>query len=436
MNKFKVITRLLVTMVMVLTFCVMASAETIELRWVFGGTSDIEMNYAQSLTEAFNKSHKDVHLTVEFIPWADIMTKLVVMARAGTPPDMAWLPPIFASDLQSMGFLTDIDEYVGNWDELEHFYDELLEQITYDGKLYTIPTMCEVVATGGHFRKDTLEALYGSANSIKTWDDWLVAFEAVHNKDMDGDGKVDTYALGVDPWDVINMFESLARNNGPMYLRDILDEDKKEQWFEVFDFLKKLSKYNLPGIESMDYKDLQRSFTEGLVVFLPYTGSWMFGNIYEINPDVVNEENIGIMAGPVGPSHEGEALVGLQAYGPYVFKDIPESHIAASAEFIKFQGNKENGARFPGFMHAPARDDISVDDVMKYSPYTEEAYAWYLNIWLELLDKGVAREKIPNANYLRDVMTNIYLDLMSDNITVEEAYDIWYKETSKESWEK
>jgi len=433
MKKLKSIAILLLVGLVLCSVIIAASAESVKLRYVFPGTSDVERNYVENLVNAFNESHDDIDITIEYIPWDDLMIKLISMTKAGNPPDMAWLPVSYSSDLESMGFLTDIDKYVRNWEGLDHIYKPFFEQFTYDGKIYTIPTMAEVVLTGGHFRKDILEKFYGSADKIKTWNDWLEALEVCHNKDRDGDGKIDTYGLGLEPSYAIWVVESLARNNGPMYLRDILDVDKKGQWLEVFDVLKRLSKYNLPGVESMSYKDLQRAFVDDLIVFSPFVGSWMFGNLYNIDPDAVTEDNIGIMAGPVGPSHTGKALSGVQIYGPYAFKDIPDSHKAASAEFIKFQGDEENGARFPGFMHTPARDDITVEKIMKYSPYTQEAYGWYLKYWLEIGNDSVTREKLPNANYLQDLYANIYLDLMSDDITVEEAYNKVY-EACKESW--
>lgn len=419
----KMLTVFMLVSILIVSLCALAYADPINLRFVFPGTSDVERNYCDTLVKDFNSAYEGkINVTAEYIGWSDVMLKVIAMAQAGSPPDMLWTDTGRFSEIQAMGYLQDIDEWASNWEDLKFFYPFLLDQFTCDGKLYSIPTMAEYVLTGGHIRVDKIKALYGDPESIKTWDDWLKACEVLHEKDIDNDGKIDTYAVAMPPSDVLWILQSLARNNGNMYIKDALDPGKKDAWIEIFDFWQKLSKYNIPGIESMDYKDCQRAFAAGLVCFDVFTGSWMYGNIADIAPDILTPEKVGIMVGPIGPSHQGEALSGAQPYGPFIFKDIPEENKKAAWEFIKFHASKENAARFPGFMHLPARTDVSLDDVIKYSPYGEK-YKWYLDLWIQVADMAVPREQLPGLLEIQDLVQNIYLELMSDDINAVEAYD-------------
>lgn len=409
--------------ILIVSFCALAYGDPVNLRFIFPGTSDVERNYCDTLVKDFNEAYEGkINVTAEYIGWMDVMTKVIAMAQAGSPPDMIWTDTGRSSELQSMGYLQDIDDFASNWEDLKFFHTFLLEQFTYDGKLYSIPTMAEYVLTGGHIRIDKIKALYGDPENIKTWNDWLEACEAVHEKDINNDGKIDTYAVAMPLSDSLWILQGFARNNGNMYIKDALNPDNKDAWIEIFDFWQKISKYNIPGIESMDYKDCQRAYSEELVCFDLYTGSWMYGNIIDIAPDTTIPEKVGILVGPIGPSHQGDALTGAQPYGPFVFKNIPDENREAAWEFIKFHASKENASRFPGFMHLPARTDVSLDDAIKFSPYGEK-YRWYLDLWVQVADTGVPREQLPGIMEIQDLVQIIYLDLMSDDINAVEAYD-------------
>ena len=149
-----------------------------------------------------------------------------------------------------------MDKWAQGYPELNQFYPYLLEQLTIDGELYSLPTMNEMVTTTGHIRQKKIEKFWGPPQLILTWDDMLSAAKACHGQDYDGDGKVDTYGLflsGVGQEPLWMSIIGIARNNGPLLLGDIVDPSKKQAWIEVLDFVQKLYAYDVPGAKTMDY---------------------------------------------------------------------------------------------------------------------------------------------------------------------------------------
>jgi len=418
----------------------LAQAEVTKIRWIFPGTSDTERAYANGITQDFNAKYaSQIKLDVEFIGWPHIMEKVLAMCAGGNAPDMMWGSVSHMRDLQSMNLIIPVDKWAQGYPELNQFYPYLLKQLTIDGELYSLPTMNEMVTTSGHIRQKKIEKFWGPPQLILTWDDMLSALKACHGQDYDGDGKVDTYGLflsgvGLEPlW---NSIITMARNNGPMFLGDIVDPSKKQAWIEVLDFIQKLYAYDVPGAKTMDYKEGQRAFANGLVTFYPGVGSWLYGNIEGIAPETTVQDEMSVMIGPTGPSHKGPAMAGAQPYGPYIFKGIPESHQDAAWKFIAFHVSAKNAARFPAIMHVPSRMDVSIEDVLKHTPYSPpEKYAWYIKMWTRVAPHAVPRYQVEGITEAGDICRMVVIDLWDNKITPEQGYERLY-EGFTELWEE
>jgi len=349
------------------------------------------------------------------------------MCAAGNPPDMMFSDAYRAGDLQRMGYLQPIEKWAKDWPELKHFYPYLLKQLSWDGKLYGLPTLNEISFLGGHIRPQIIKKFWGDPENIKTWEDWLSALKACHNQNYEGH-KV--YGVGwgsVD--DNLAVIKWLGMNNGPVDLGDFLDPTKKKNWIEALDMYQKLWEYMIPGVESMTYKDVQRAYANNLIADYPMAGTWMYGNILPMAPKTCTPDQMGMLSGPIGPSHTlSHPLNRGSAYGLIMFKDIPEERKEAVWKFMSFHVSKKNAARFPGIMHAPPRDDVSIDDIIAYSQYKEpEKYRWYVIECLKMAENSVQDYKVVASREVRDALKVIGLDLGHKKITSEEAYSRIYK---------
>lgn len=409
----------------------------VTLRWVFPGTADVERDYAVKIVDAFNQTHPDIKLETEFIGWGQVSDKVTAMYMSGNPPDMVWCSIRRAADFWSMGALIPITKWLPQYDELDKFYPYLLESLTIEGELYTLPTMNEMRTTGGQMRGEKIRHFWGPLSLCNTWSDYLSLVQTCHNKDYDGDGKIDTYGIFMSAQQYMPMedqLESFARNNGPMDLTDILDPSLEKQWIETLDYLKSLSEYRMPGNLTMVFTDRNRAFAEERVVIIPGTGSWVFGNQWTINPDGLVPSKLGRIIGPTGPSHRGPALAAATGYGPFISKNIPEEHQEAAWEYIVFQANKKNAGRFPGIMHVPSRIDVSVEDAMEFSPYPRELYLPYQQMWLRIAPHAIVRVVPPGFGEMSKIMATAILDMYRGEASAEETYHTIYPQI-EELWE-
>jgi ABC-type glycerol-3-phosphate transport system substrate-binding protein len=399
-----------------------------EITWIFPGTSDPERAYANGIAADFNKAYPQYHLTVQFDSWNTILPKVIAMCQAGTPPDLFWGPQAYMSDMHAMGFLQPIDSGLAGYD-LSHFYPLTMQMLKINGELYSLPTMIEIATAGGFVRPKIIEKFYGDWTKIQTFDDYLKANAACNGVDFNGTGRKDTYGNQMPGigYEQMYLLELVANNNG-LKLLDFLDPGKKRQWVEVLSFIRELGKYNVPGYENQDYKDGQRLLSNNSIATNPATGSWMYGNIYEMvsSPSSLSGEELNIMVGPVGPSQRGPAVAGANVYGPLMFKGISEARKKAAIEFIKFHATKANAARFPAIMHVPARDDVSIDDVLAITPYPDkQTYRAYIENFSKILASGnvVPRQPILAMNEVGDATRVACIDMWKGNKTAEQAYN-------------
>lgn len=413
-----------------------AQEEKVSIKWVFPGTADVERDYAQKITEAFNAAYPDINLSTEFIGWNEVMDKVIIMVTSGNPPDMLWASVRRASELQNMGALIPIEGWLKDYKELDQFYPYLIEGLKMKGELYSLPTMNEIKTTAGQMRVNIIKSYWGDFNNIKSWDDFLSAVKACNEKDADGDGKADTWGIFISAQAFMpleDQLESFVRNNGPLNMTQLLDRTKKQNFVETIEYLKKLSGYTMPGSLSMQFTDRERAFADERVAIIPGSGSWVFGNSWTIKPESLTEDKLGTLIGPVGPSHKGPAVAVSTAYGPFIFNNIPDAHKEASWKFVQFQANRENSARFPAIMHVPARKDTSIDDVMRFTPYPPDQYRFYIEMYQKIAPHAIVRTMPPAWGEMTQIASTAFLDLYRGEATAEQTYEKIYREV-KEVW--
>ena len=407
-------------------------AKGIKLMYVNPSTSGPDVYWLTTLIKDFTEQYPNIEIEVSNVGWDHHNEKILSMCAAGNPPAMSWADPeLGARDWAKAGYLQPFDEWVKDWPDFKHFYKSLVQQFTIGGKLYALPASNTLMYTGGHYNPLIIKKFWGNPEDIKTWGDWLSVFRAVQNQEYEGH-KVSGVVWG-HHWNALEFFKALGRNNGPLTLGDFLDPTKKEAWLEVLEMYQKMSQFEPPGAESMDYIDADTAYVNGLTAFRAFSGSWMFSVIDGMSPETCNEERVGMMAGPQGPSHElPYPVAASKAYGVCVFQNIPASHKEAAWKFISFMISGENAARHPGYSGAPVRDDVTIEDCIKWIPYEPpEKYIWYLKALIENARHTIPVYPVEGANEVLSFTKAILLDLSRNKITVEEAYSRYYENLTK-----
>ncbi len=165
---------------------------------VFGDPAERQA-YAD-LVAAFEAEHPAIHVELRHIPSpSEYRTRLATEFAAGSPPDISLMNyrryASFAANglLQPLGPYLDASELISQQD----FYDITIESFTWQGQVMCIPQNISSLVV--YYNQDLFEQAGASLPPDDwTWDDFVATASAL-TRDLDGDGRVDQYGLGVEP---------------------------------------------------------------------------------------------------------------------------------------------------------------------------------------------------------------------------------------------
>ncbi|MGQ9555953.1 MAG: extracellular solute-binding protein [Anaerolineae bacterium] len=153
----------------------------------------------------FHEQHPDIFVQIIPAVGSDIESKqkLLAMMIAGTPPDTLFFIPadfIWSGIVQSLNPLIERDNY-----DVSGISKNILEGATWKGELYLIP----MLAGGNNTMMCYNKTMFAEAgveppptkwnDPAWSWEEW-VARMAACVRDLDGDGKIDTWGLGSIGW--------------------------------------------------------------------------------------------------------------------------------------------------------------------------------------------------------------------------------------------
>lgn len=139
-------------MVLVLAFgLVHTSSVTLKA----GETSQVELwHYFEgeeaSLIEVvngYNESQDDIEIVPTFLAREELMNQYTIGAVSGELPDLGQVDSPDMASYISLGVFADIDDYLRDWEDLEHFYEGPLSScLGQDGRLYGLPNNSNCLA--------------------------------------------------------------------------------------------------------------------------------------------------------------------------------------------------------------------------------------------------------------------------------------------------
>jgi multiple sugar transport system substrate-binding protein len=130
-------------------------------------------------------------INVITVPFSDLYTKLLTDWASGTNSiDAAVFAPQWMVDYVTPGFLEDITDRAAadealQMDDIAPFFRTFSQQ--YDGRTYMLTLDGDFQMV--YYRSDVFEE--NGLDAPATWDDYLAAAEALHGKDLNGDGQAD-----------------------------------------------------------------------------------------------------------------------------------------------------------------------------------------------------------------------------------------------------
>lgn len=145
------------------------------------------------LVAEFQKSHPNIRVRVEMLPWAGRMQKMLTAIAGNRAPDAVYLNLDFVPRFVEQDVLEPLDEYVTPEEKADYPAD-VIDAVTLDGKLWLLPMLRN--PNIGIYNTNLLkEAGFDPANPPRNWEELDRAVRAM-TKDTDGDGRIDQWGLG------------------------------------------------------------------------------------------------------------------------------------------------------------------------------------------------------------------------------------------------
>ncbi len=186
---------------------------------VFGDPA--EFNAYQELVDAFHQEHPEIEVELIHVPSQnDYRTRLATEFAASTPPDVTLMNyrryAAFAAQdlLEPIGPYLDESELISE----EDFYPVALQGFIWNSELICLPQNLSSLVI--YYNKDMFDAAGVPYPPDKwTWDEFLATAQAL-TRDLDGDGDIDQYGIGISP-EVQRLAPFVWQNGGPIVDDDI-----------------------------------------------------------------------------------------------------------------------------------------------------------------------------------------------------------------------
>ncbi len=263
----------IVLLVSLFIFNFFGVAYTKKIKMSMWGTPQEEAVYKE-ITKAFEAKYPDIKVKVSVLSWTDYWSGLQTRLASGSAPDVfavngGWLQ-VFASK----NVIKNITPYVDKEKSLlSDIFPMAVETFKYKGKIYGLPRDFNTYVV--FYNKDLFDK-YGVSypKSNWSWDDYLATAKAL-TKDINGDGRIDTWGVIVDTRPDVWM-PFVWQNGG-----DVLNSDKTKSVINsketkgAFQFLKDLIlKYKASPTLSQQQAFGWNPFGSGKIGMY-ITGKWM-----------------------------------------------------------------------------------------------------------------------------------------------------------------
>jgi multiple sugar transport system substrate-binding protein len=375
-----------------------------------------------SIVPEFNKLYPNIKVTIDPVPYAELLAKIMLDATASQPTydviivDDPWTPQVART-----GALLDIRKETAAWTDPGFDWDDFnaapLAATQWNGVQYGVPLRSNMLLM---FVNKTLYKKAGLPEPTPdlTWDQYLEQAPKLV-QDTNGDGAIDAWAIdtyfkrdALTPtiWQAIlnaNGGSLLDQNNKPAFNNEIGVKALKTHIA--------LLKYAPPGGVSHGYSEALQSFRQGQVAT-----SFMWGSVYRnsaVDPKTttLKPEEVGLQVMPVGSAmagaHRGIASGTIHAKSPN-----KQAAWALLQWFSSKQGEKWHSNALGGF---PARKSTlaSTPESEWLSPVFKALQQGY-----DTIEKGkMWRLRHPKSDAVQQVLADAVAAAISGQATAEAA---------------
>jgi len=337
--------------------------ETLEV-YITGLNEETVTWFNDELFPAFEAEHEGVNVEMLTGTWGDFDVTVAGWITTGEGPDIVYLGSEYAATYGDL--LTDMDPYLADWEDLEHFLPAALETATYDGHLRGLPLL---MSPRPIFYRTDLAADPASVPPLTFAD--ALAFVQANSAVEDGAmTKMGFMDIGAGLFDAQEFIAYIWSAGGELYNEDGTSAFDSEATAEALQFMYDRRRAVMPTEETAGLPPI-----EGFPVASGNIASGIFP-MWNMPPvDDPIWENITPAPYPAGENGEPLIQIFIDWLSVPSYVENPE----LAAELLKFLGSQENAialSEVAGF--TPVRTD-AWDNIRANSP-----------VWDQLL--GLAEE--------------------------------------------
>jgi multiple sugar transport system substrate-binding protein len=362
----------------------------VTVKLAVGSSSPEETKLLDSLIALFEKENPKIRIKKQVVV-GDYNEWLQISVAAGTAPDVTCVDVYLAKDYINYNAFLCLNKYFTK-DELNAYYQNLLEGFTIDEKVYGIPKDFNTLVM--FYNKDMFNAA-GISSPPKTWNELDITLRKLKKAGKEGKlGKNFKYPMTINfEWNRVNPF--IVQNGGATYENGKLIFNSQQSENAV-DYVFSLMKNGyLAGPKEMGNPSSGANFGEGKTAII-YSGGWDILYLKEAAPNL----NYGVAELP-GNIKKGTTLYCI-AYSILSKSEHPEEAV----KLIKFLTGKQAEKMIADSgLAVPSRIDIAKYYTDKYpylKPLAESAKFGTVFNW----GKNCA---IKNKE-LNDMLTVFYVD--------------------------
>lgn len=204
--------------------------------WVAGNTPDIQQAFNEVIAN-FEKNNPGFKVSVEYVPWGDLSTKLATAFSGNVAPDIFMHGVAASAGFMDRGQLEDLQPYLDKMEDKDDILPNLIQAGTVEGKLAMLPI--QVTNYMLIYRKDLYkEAGLDPEKPPQTWDELIEYSKKLTKSDAMGI-TVAGLQMPYEGSDVEMAYAPILRSEGG----DILSADGKTAAFNSEAGVKALQLY-------------------------------------------------------------------------------------------------------------------------------------------------------------------------------------------------
>ncbi|MFN8673933.1 MAG: sugar ABC transporter substrate-binding protein [Candidatus Sericytochromatia bacterium] len=353
-----------------------------------------EVNILKPILENFTKK---TGIEVELIHIPDnYFQKVHMMFASDTAPDVVFMNNLTMPVYADSGVFENLDTFIEKDNEVkkDDFFPQVIEAMKWKGKLYGLPRDISNLLI--YYNKDMFDK-YKVAYPKSNWtfDDFLETSKKL-TKDIDNDGKSDTYGFALDKRPLF-WLPFVWSSGGDVFNKDLsafsLNTPESIKGLQLYTDLRNKHKVAPSEKEVGNTKTAQLFSQEKIGMQL--SGRWSvptYKTTLKFKWDVA----------PF-PKMSNGSIVDVDASGWCISKS--SSNKENAWKLVKFLANKESITSFSsGGLIVPSRKDVSEDFMKEKVPENSKAF-------IEIIDSGRPIKTTPNWNEISTEM-----DLGLENI--------------------